>query len=142
MCLTCAMMADPRSRRPATTWTPGAWPEEKCPKRVQPVVATTAARLLPHPDIADAALPKVLFALSDAARLDIVRKLAARGPLTVAECQPEDRAMPKSTFSHHLRTLREAGLVRNEPSGRRRTITLRIDQIEQRFPGLLGAILN
>ena len=84
----------------------------------------------------------MLFALSDPIRLEIVRGLAARGPLTVAECQAADPAVPKSTFSHHLKTLREAGLVRNEPAGRQRTITLRSDEVEQRFPGLLRAVVN
>jgi len=105
-------------------------------------MATTGARLLPHPDLADVALPEVLFALSDPTRLDLVRKLAARGPLTVTECQAADPTVPKSTYSHHLKTLREAGLVRNEPSGRQRTITLRSDEVEHRFPGLLDAVLN
>ena len=105
--------------------------------------ATT--RQLPHPDLAEVQLPAVLFALSDPARLDLVRGLAAQGPLTVAQCVemtatgPE---VPKSTFSHHLKTLREAGLVRNEPAGRQRTITLRRAEVERRFPGLLGAVLD
>jgi len=105
-------------------------------------MATTGTRLLAHPDLADVALPEVLFALSDPTRLDLVRKLAARGPLTVTECQAADPTVPKSTYSHHLKTLREAGLVRNEPSGRQRTITLRRDEVEHRFPGLLDAVLN
>ena len=103
---------------------------------------TISSRLFSHPDVADLTLPAALFALSDPARLELVRKLASRGPLTVAECQGTDSAVPKSTFSHHLKTLREAGLVRNEPSGRQRILTLRRDEVEQRFPGLLGAILN
>ena len=45
------------------------------------------------------------------------------------------------TFSHHLKTLREAGLVRNEPAGRQRTITLRRAEIDARFPGLLDSVL-
>lgn len=110
-------------------------------KRVELFVATSATRLLSHPDLAEVELPSVLFALSDPARLELVRKLAARGPLTVAECQAADPGVPKSSFSHHLKTLREAGLVRNEPVGRQRTLTLRSDEVERRFPGLLGAVL-
>jgi DNA-binding transcriptional ArsR family regulator len=103
---------------------------------------TTTARELPHPDLADVELPAVLFALSDPARLDLIRSLAAEGPLTVAQCQAHGPDVPKSTFSHHLKTLREAGLVRNEPSGRQRTVTLRRDDIDRRFPGLLDAVLG
>jgi DNA-binding transcriptional ArsR family regulator len=101
----------------------------------------TATRELPHPDLAEVELPAVLFALSDPARLDLVRQLAAHGSLTVAECQAYDPSVPKSTFSHHLKTLREAGVVRNEPSGRRRVVTLRRAELAERFPGLLDAVL-
>jgi DNA-binding transcriptional ArsR family regulator len=102
--------------------------------------ATT--RELPHPTLADVGLPAVLFALSDPARLDLVKELATQGPLTVAQCQAAGPEVPKSTFSHHLKTLREAGLIRNEAAGRRRTITLRRAEIDQRFPGLLDAVLS
>ncbi|HVI35349.1 MAG TPA: ArsR family transcriptional regulator, partial [Gaiellales bacterium] len=82
------------------------------------------------------------FALSDPARLELVRQLAEQGPQTVAQCQVVDPEVPKSTFSHHLKTLREAGLIRNEPSGRQRTVTLRKAEIDARFPGLLAAVLS
>lgn len=102
---------------------------------------STTARALPHPDIAEVSLPQVLFALSDPARLDLVRELAAQGPLSVAQCQAAGGDVPKSTFSHHLRTLREAGLIWSIPDGRRRTIELRRDDVDRRFPGLLAAVL-
>lgn len=101
-----------------------------------------ASRELPHPDLADVSLTAVLFALSDPARLELVRELAGQGPLTVAQCQATGGSVPKSTFSHHLKTLREAGLVRNEPAGRRRTVTLRRAEVDARFPGLLDAVLG
>ncbi len=103
---------------------------------------SSIARTLPHPDLADVALPQVLFALSDPARLDLVRELAARGELSVAQCQATGPAVPKSTFSHHLKTLREAGLIWSLPAGRRRTISLRRDEVDRRFPGLLTAVLS
>jgi DNA-binding transcriptional ArsR family regulator len=102
---------------------------------------TTITRLLPHPDLSDVPLTAALFALSDPARLDLIRELATQGPLTVAQCQAYDPDVPKSTFSHHLKTLREAGLIRNEPTGRQRTVTLRRAEIDERFPGLLDAVL-
>ncbi|MFD6531155.1 ArsR family transcriptional regulator [Streptomyces sp. NPDC060184] len=49
---------------------------------------------------------------------------------------------PESTLSHHLKTLREAGLVRNVPQGRQRSLTLRRDDLDARFPGLLDAVLQ
>jgi DNA-binding transcriptional ArsR family regulator len=101
----------------------------------------TTTRYFQHPDLAGVELPAVLFALSDPARLDLVRELAAKGPLTVAQCQAFGPDVPKSTFSHHLKTLREAGLIRNEPAGRQRTNTLRRAEIDERFPGLLDAVV-
>lgn len=97
---------------------------------------------MPHPDLVDVDLPTVLFALSDPARLDLVRQLGAKGTLTVAECQATGPDVPKSTFSHHLKTLREAGLIRSEPAGRQRKLTLRRDEVDHQFPGLLDAVLG
>jgi DNA-binding transcriptional ArsR family regulator len=103
---------------------------------------TATTRELPHPELADVELPAVLFALSDPARLDLVKQLATHGALSVAQCQATGPDVPKSTFSHHLKTLREAGLIRNEPTGRRRTVTLRRSEVDARFPGLLDAVLS
>jgi DNA-binding transcriptional ArsR family regulator len=101
----------------------------------------TTTRDLPHPDVAAVELTAVLFALSDPARLELVRLIARDGPQTVANCQSVDPAAPKSTFSHHLKTLREAGLIRNEPHGRGRMVSLRRDELDGRFPGLLDSVL-
>src|ERR1700712_3280386 len=97
---------------------------------------------LPHPDACALALPAVLFALSDPARLAIGRQLAglAGGPdggPGAASCQAVGGEMPKSTRSHHLKVLREAGLTRTRPHGRERLLTLRRDDLDARWPGLL-----
>ncbi|WP_249730045.1 MULTISPECIES: helix-turn-helix domain-containing protein [unclassified Chelatococcus] len=85
-------------------------------------------------------MTQVLFALSDPARLDIVRQLDA-GPMEMARCNLQDPSMPKSTKSHLMKVLREAGVIRNEPMGRGRLLTLRREDLDSRFPGLLAAIL-
>lgn len=100
------------------------------------------ARAMPHPDAGEIELTSVLFALSEPARLDLVRLIAADGPQTVAQCYSVDPDSPKSTFSHHLKTLREAGVVRNEAVGRQRRISLRRDELDARFPGLLDSVLR
>ncbi|HEY2985585.1 MAG TPA: metalloregulator ArsR/SmtB family transcription factor [Jatrophihabitantaceae bacterium] len=105
------------------------------------MAATTTTRTLHHPDLDDVELTSVLFALSDPTRLELIRLLATEGPQTVAQCQIAEPDVPKSTFSHHLKTLREAGLIRNEPSGRQRTISLRRADLDARFPGLLDSVL-
>ena len=102
-------------------------------------MATTAN--LPHPDRADLLLPGVLFALSDPERLDIIRQLRS-GPLDMADCSLSIPDMPKSTKSHLMKVLREAGVIRNEANGRGRRLTLRSDDLEARFPGLLAAVLD
>jgi DNA-binding transcriptional ArsR family regulator len=96
-------------------------------------------RDLPHPDVGELELAAVLAALGDPARLQIVRQLSD-GPLTVAECGGGDT--PKSTLSHQLKALREAGVVRNTAAGRERLISLRQDDLDSRFPGLLPAVLG
>jgi DNA-binding transcriptional ArsR family regulator len=53
-----------------------------------------------------------------------------------------DKAIPKSTLSQHFRALREAGLIRGERRGVEMHNTSRCAEIEERFPGLLRAIVN
>ncbi|WP_176085221.1 ArsR family transcriptional regulator [Martelella sp. HB161492] len=95
---------------------------------------------LPHPATDEIVLTQVLFALSDPERLEIVRQLS-EGPLEMAQCFLSDPEMPKSTKSHLMKVLRESGVVRNEPCGRGRLLTLRRDDLNQRFPGMIDAIL-
>ena len=47
----------------------------------------------------------------------------------------------KSTASHHFRVLREAGVIDQE-RGRTRHTTLRREDLEGRFPGLLDLVLR
>ncbi|GLY18384.1 helix-turn-helix domain-containing protein [Kineosporia rhizophila] len=95
-----------------------------------------------HPDVADLNLPAVLFALSDPVRLEIVGQLArwetGEPPLVCASVGPE---MPKSTRSHHLKVLREAGVTYSVQAGRERQLSLRRADLDQRWPGLLNAVL-
>lgn len=94
-----------------------------------------------HPAQCDLVLTDVLFALSDPVRLEIVRQLAD-GALEMANCHLHNPAVPKSTKSHHMKVLREAGLLRNEQAGRGRVLTLRTADLQARFPGLLQVVLG
>jgi DNA-binding transcriptional ArsR family regulator len=47
----------------------------------------------------------------------------------------------KATASHHFKVLREAGLVMTRLDGPRRFLRLRREELDARFPGLLGAVL-
>ena len=85
-------------------------------------------------------LEDVLAALSDPVRLRIVRALAAKPD--GCDCSSFDLPVTKSTASHHFRVLREAGVIDQEDRGRTRHTTLRRDELERRFPGLLGLVLR
>jgi DNA-binding transcriptional ArsR family regulator len=96
-------------------------------------------RQLPHPKIDEITLPGVLAALSDPARLRIVRALAGAG------CERPwgefDVGVGPSTLSHHMKVLREAGVILHRKEGTRCFVALR-PELEAAFPGLLGCILG
>ena len=92
-----------------------------------------------QPEIESVALHEVLFALSDPTRLAIARALVDGEEHSAGDLAGD---VPKSTMSHHLKILREAGLTRTEPDGMRCRITLRRPEVERRFPGMLDAILQ
>ena len=84
-------------------------------------------------------LERVLHALSDPVRLRIVAALAERGE---GSCGSFDVPVTKSTCTHHFKVLREAGVIRQRQQGTKRVNTLRDDDLEARFPGLLATILQ
>lgn len=97
------------------------------------------ARHYEHPDAADIAMPRVLFALSDPLRLEMVHYLAdAEGEVDSRELGPD---LPKSTLTHHTKLLRESGLTWTRGEGRQCLISLRREDLDARFPGLLDAVL-
>ena len=48
----------------------------------------------------------------------------------------------KSTMTHHFRTLREAGVIRQERQGTTKMTWPRREDLDARFPGLLDAVLS
>lgn len=92
-----------------------------------------------HPPTEDIELPGVLHALSDPQRLRIVRELAAES--APRRCGSFDLDITKSTLTHHFRVLREAGLIEQRVEGTARLNSLRRDDLDERFPGLLDAVL-
>jgi DNA-binding transcriptional ArsR family regulator len=95
---------------------------------------------LAHPSRDEIELAAVLHALSDPVRLLMVRGLA--GELEGRSCGSFDVPVSKSTCTHHFRVLREAGVIRQRQEGAKRVNTLRDDDLEARFPGLLATILQ
>lgn len=95
---------------------------------------------LAHPAVEELDLVEVLQALGDPVRLQIVRLLDhADGPVA---CHEMGLPVAKSTGSHHLKVLRDAGVVTARVDGTRRYHTLRRDDLEARFPGLLDSVLR
>jgi DNA-binding transcriptional ArsR family regulator len=93
-----------------------------------------------HPARDDLELAAVLHALSDPQRLQIVRQLAD-DPEPRA-CGSFGLAVTKSTCTHHFRVLREAGVIEQFAQGTSRLSTLRREDLDARFPGLLDAVLG
>ena len=101
-------------------------------------------RPLFHPSIDDVTVEGILHALSDPVRVAMYAAIVAQecpqncsNFLTVS-----DKAVPKSTLSQHFKILREAGLIRSERHGVEVQNTSRCTELEQRFPGLIRAIVT
>ena len=93
-----------------------------------------------HPDPDQIELGNVLAALGDDNRLAIVSHIA-RSETGSAICSSFGHITSKSNLTYHIGKLREAGVVRVVPEGTRRIISLRRDDLDRRFPGLLDSIL-
>lgn len=96
-------------------------------------------KFLYHPDREDIQLSSVLYALSDPVRLFIISEIRKAGERT---CGDIDVPVVKSTLSHHARTLREAGVIHVRAQGTQRFLSLREEDLEIRFPGLLESVLD
>lgn len=94
-----------------------------------------------HPDLETVSLSSALLALSDPCRQKIVRGLAAAEGTAMA-CVEFDLEVSKATVSHHFETLRQAGVIQSEVTGKRCLSTLRREEFENRFPGLLSLVLE
>lgn len=84
-------------------------------------------------------LGDVLEALSDPVRLEMVRRMAEAGqPVACADLYD---SVSKSTASHHFKVLREAGLTERVTLGGQTHQKLRVDDLEESFPGVVSSIV-
>lgn len=90
------------------------------------------------PPIAD--ITTVLQALADPVRIAIVRRLGECADART--CGSFELPVSKSTLSHHFKVLREAGLIVGRYEGTRKLISLRRDDLEAAYPGLLDSLLR
>lgn len=92
-----------------------------------------------HPEREKIRLENVLFALGNPLRLEIVKSLADGVELS---CGALRKDVAKSTMTHHWRVLRDSGVIWQRPQGRENLISLRREDLDARFPGLLETLLR
>jgi DNA-binding transcriptional ArsR family regulator len=95
----------------------------------------------PQPDLTEIELSIVLHALADPVRLEIVRQLGGCPEESTLSCGELELPVSKSTGSHHLKILHQAGITSERAEGTRKFIRLRRDDLQRRFPGLLDSVL-
>jgi DNA-binding transcriptional ArsR family regulator len=93
---------------------------------------------LVHPAPEDFTVLDILHALSDPTRMTVVLTLRA-SPERACGTFPVEVA--PSTLTHHFRVLREAGVIDQREEGTARLNSLRRKDLDERFPGLLDAVL-
>jgi len=94
------------------------------------------------PDLAGVDLVTVLQALSDPVRLEMVRQLAHCPGTGELACGQLQLPVSKSTVSHHLRVLHDAGVIAYREEGTRKYAFLRREELDDRFPGLLPSVVR
>jgi len=83
-------------------------------------------------------LVDVLEAVADPVRLEILAALADGE----RSCGSFPLPVNDSTRSHHLKVLRDSGLTKTRVVGTQRLVSLRRAELDERFPGLLDAVLS
>jgi len=98
-------------------------------------------RPLRHPALDDITLADIFHALGDPVRLEIARTLyRAKRPLTCLDAVAKIDDLPVSTRSRCFSVLRQAGVIRSQKQGRECFNTLRLDELNKKFPDLIQTI--
>ena len=100
-------------------------------------------KTLPHPATEEIELARVLESLSDPTRLAIVAFLASDDARDFEpRCGDFTAFGSKQNLSYHLARLRESGVTHTRVVGTSRHISLRREDLDARFPGLLESIIG
>lgn len=99
-------------------------------------------REIPHPSADSLELAAILRTCGEPIRLAMIRTLADAGRELKAGEVTGAVGLPTSTCSYHLKLLREAGVTRTRAAGTERYISLRRDDLDTRFPGLVDVLLR
>jgi DNA-binding transcriptional ArsR family regulator len=109
-----------------------------CIISAMPATVTTPERIHhPSPEAFD--LATIMRAVGDPVRLELIRLLGDGGEWACGDLT-QRLSLPTSTGSYHLRLLREAGLTRARADGKQRLISLRREDLDSRFPGLVDLL--
>lgn len=100
------------------------------------------SELLPQPARDEIDLSVVFSTLSDPLRRTAIAILATLPDCTERNCASFGFPVAKASLTHHFKILREAGLISQIDYGNRRASSLRRDDIESRFPGLLALLIE
>jgi DNA-binding transcriptional ArsR family regulator len=92
-----------------------------------------------HPPIESIPYTKILHALSEPNRIRIIRCLNESGENNCSAYSIE-LMLNKSTVSHHIKILREAGLIEGRIEGKEHIYSLRKEEVDKKFPGLLHSV--
>ncbi len=102
-------------------------------------------RTPPHPRREQIELAPLLEALSDPTRLAILLELSGSDEQgareTEARCGAFLHLGSKTNLTYHLAKMRHAGITRVRVAGTSRYISLRRDDLEARFPGLIDTLI-
>src|SRR4051812_22649100 len=101
---------------------------------------TPTRERIAHPETSALDLATVMRVVGDPVRLEVVRLLGDGQEHLCGELS-QSLQIPASTGSYHLKLLREAGITRTRAEGTQRFISLRSDDLEARFPGLVGVLI-
>lgn len=99
------------------------------------------ARGFIHPSAKDFTIDGVLYALSDPIRRKIIQKLLKCDEKGMS-CNKACDELSPSTISFHYKVLRESGLILSKKEGVKVINSLRLDEMNKRFPGLIENILK
>jgi DNA-binding transcriptional ArsR family regulator len=92
-----------------------------------------------HPPVGSLDLATIMRTLGDPVRLEIVRLLSDGTPRVCREIS-DAMGQPASTCSYHLKLLREAGVTHARAEGTLRLVSLRRNDLDARFPGLVDVL--
>ena len=94
-----------------------------------------------HPDLDEIDPASVFAALADPIRLGVVLALADR-PGMEARCGGFGALGSPSLMTYHLTKLRDAGVTLTRIDGATRYVSLRREEFDRRFPGLLDSVIR